>query len=500
MEVDGDLGFDFVVPSDEEEGDGGGVGLDDDGSSTSSSSSFSGASISVGSIPSPASASPPPPAGRRRTSGGAAAAAGASASASASAAAAAATPDAERQILLLMLLAQVCSLHDPTPRTFTVHVLSLFERGILDRESVRFLFDLGLVPGDYQFGAALGHGGGATAAGHHLLEYDADGEWRQQQPVTDAVVPYSSARASTAKSQPGQRSKNGSGGRGRSRSNSRVQSSDLNTGDSAILGAVVGDAGVTSNNDSTFMGSGNGNDYYYGDDDPLRDIFGDAVEEATRDHRRRIVEKARALQVAERRRREVEVQSIKEHLERHDSVLSDEARMDAEARLAASGIGSGASASASVNASASKKMAASSEPASASASSVDESIRGGTSSAGDDVRASQQQQQQQQQRAAGASWSVASHPLSLSRYARDFISIGLLASGAFGSVFRAKSKFDQSEYAIKRVCFTAKGFDSATVQTVIREVQCLAQLDHPNVVRYVVYSFEMDDFGSTRQE
>jgi hypothetical protein len=28
--------------------------------------------------------------------------------------------DQERQILLLMLLAQVCALHDPTPRTFTV--------------------------------------------------------------------------------------------------------------------------------------------------------------------------------------------------------------------------------------------------------------------------------------------------------------------------------------------------------------------------------------------
>lgn len=54
--------------------------------------------------------------------------------------------DQERQLLLLMLLAQVCALHDPTPRTFTVHVLELFERGILDRESIRFLFDLGLVP------------------------------------------------------------------------------------------------------------------------------------------------------------------------------------------------------------------------------------------------------------------------------------------------------------------------------------------------------------------
>ena len=52
----------------------------------------------------------------------------------------------ERQILLIMLLAQVCALHDPTPKTFTVHVLELFERGILDRDSIRFLFELGLVP------------------------------------------------------------------------------------------------------------------------------------------------------------------------------------------------------------------------------------------------------------------------------------------------------------------------------------------------------------------
>ena len=268
---------------------------------------------------------------------------------------------------------------------------------------------------------------------------------------------------SDVKSQHKQKSMDGGGGR--SRSNSRVQSSDLNTGDSAILGAVVGE-------DICDNGNGDG----YDCNDPLRDIFGDDVEEATRDHRRRIMEKARALQVAERRRREVEVQSIKEHLERHDSVLSDEARMDAEARLASS-VRSGVGANANASGSASQKMAGSS------ASSVDESIREGTSSGGDNARAPQHEQQQ----TPGASWSVASHPLSLSRYARDFISIGLLASGAFGDVYRAKSKFDQSEYAIKRVCFTAKGFDSATVQTVIREVQCLAQLDHRNVVRYVVY-------------
>ena len=53
--------------------------------------------------------------------------------------------DQERQILLLMLLAQVCALHDVTPKTFTVHVLELYERGILDPSSIHFLYDLGLV-------------------------------------------------------------------------------------------------------------------------------------------------------------------------------------------------------------------------------------------------------------------------------------------------------------------------------------------------------------------
>ena len=52
----------------------------------------------------------------------------------------------ERQTLLLMLLGQVCSLHDATPRTFVVHVVALYERGILDSHSIRFLFDLGLIP------------------------------------------------------------------------------------------------------------------------------------------------------------------------------------------------------------------------------------------------------------------------------------------------------------------------------------------------------------------
>jgi hypothetical protein len=80
--------------------------------------------------------------------------------------------DQERQLILLMLLAQVCALHDPTPRTFTVHVLELFERGILDRQSIRFLYDLGLVPNTTSFNQSLP----GTSAPPLLLQSEAEAE------------------------------------------------------------------------------------------------------------------------------------------------------------------------------------------------------------------------------------------------------------------------------------------------------------------------------------
>eukprot|EP00934_Nitzschia_sp_Nitz4_P007653 Nitzschia sp. Nitz4//scaffold23_size168460//99921//102428//NITZ4_002227-RA/size168460-processed-gene-0.265-mRNA-1//-1//CDS//3329543659//7643//frame0 len=79
--------------------------------------------------------------------------------------------DQERQVLLLMLLAQVCALHDPTPKTFTIHVVELFERGILDRDSIHFLFELGLVPSLTPTRAMLT---GATAASATANANDSD--------------------------------------------------------------------------------------------------------------------------------------------------------------------------------------------------------------------------------------------------------------------------------------------------------------------------------------
>ena len=89
--------------------------------------------------------------------------------------------------------------------------------------------------------------------------------------------------------------------------------------------------------------------------------------------------------------------------------------------------------------------------------------------------------------------SVKDYPLIMSRYKREFIQKRLLASGAFGHVYQVTNKLDHCDYAIKRVIFTTNPTRTATghcshstdeINCVIREIQCLAQLNHENVVRY----------------
>lgn len=222
--------------------------------------------------------------------------------------------DQERQLLLLMLLAQVCALHDPTPRTFTVHVLELFERGILDRESIHFLFELGLVP-----------------------------------KASSSTLP------------------------------SAMRLPQSSTAGDDITSQVL--ATTISNN------VGNAN-----------------------------------ISLPPRSR---EVLAIRQSLEQRD-------QQQRQSKAAAT-------------------AAASSSP----------------------LKERRQ-----------ASWSVAEHPLSLSRFQREFVQAELLASGGFGQVFRATSKMDGRDYAIKRVIFAAEGYSQESVKQVIREVQCLAVCDHPHVVRY----------------
>mgnify|MGYP005842281619 CR=1 FL=1 len=230
------------------------------------------------------------------------------------------SPDQERQILLLMLLAQVCALHDPTPRTFTVHVLELFERGILGRQSIHFLFELGLVP--------------STAP---------------------RLLPPSTT-------------------------------------------------GMESN------GSGN-------------------------DHVLDLATVSPTAPTSPQSLRTQEASVIRSHLEQHD--LAQEA---AAANILPAQGGFSSTALASSNDSPTKNKS--------------------------------------------SSWAVEHHPLSLSRYQREFHQVRLLNAGSFGEVFQATSKIDLRDYAVKRVAFSAWGYSKDSVTQVIREVHCLAQCDHPNVVRY----------------
>lgn len=215
-----------------------------------------------------------------------------------------ASAENERQILLLMLLAQVCALHDPTPRTFTVHVLELYERGILDRDSIGFLFDLGLVP-------------------------------NRSPPTTTCAYP---------------------------------QLQDAESAAGVLDGAIQ----LRNSLDPTLL----------------------RVQEAS---------------------------AIRSRLERQESQQLP-----------------------------SKKSfrRADSEPP------------------------------------LPNSWAVEQHPLSLSRYTREFKQVKHLSSGSFGSVFHVTNKMDERDYAMKRVVFSESGFSSQSVSQVVREVRCLAHCDHPNVVRY----------------
>ena len=214
----------------------------------------------------------------------------------------------ERQILLLMLLAQVCALHDPTPRTFTVHVLELFERGILDRQSIHFLFELGLVP-------------------------------------------------------------------------------SLNTA-AKLLTAPPPPCDTTAASSTQLI----------------------ANQPHLHHH-------------ATTRQRSIEVSAIRSSLEKQE--LSPTTTTPAAAAT---------------------------------------SPRNKTPNT--------------------TSWSAEHHPLSLSRYQREFDQVGLLSSGSFGQVFHAVNKTDEQPYAVKRVPFHATGYSKESLQQVTREVQCLAACDHPHVVRY----------------
>lgn len=286
------------------------------------------------------------------------------------------TAKQEIQTLLLILLAQVCALHDSTPKTFVVHVLSLYERGILDYESIGFVFDLGLVPSLPSFPNVS-----PTA---RLSNYAFD---REENNAEENHHKYG-ANNSVEK-------------------NTSIQNTlDNNTQE---LAAIIPyqkhqSYGFHSNDDRTSS-------------DTIKFDGTQIIHQIAHLPRSTTIDPDAQL-------RSKHVYAIRSHLESYHQ--------------------SSASSNTSQSMHNFPLLSASSQ----------------------------------------ASWSVEHHPLSLSRYNREFIQKRLLASGAFGEVFQSMNKLDNVDYAIKRVVFSAKGYDYSQVELVIREVKCLAKLGHENVVRY----------------
>mmetsp|Transcript_4749 Transcript_4749/g.10776 ORF Transcript_4749/g.10776 Transcript_4749/m.10776 type:complete len:1553 (+) Transcript_4749:165-4823(+) len=88
-----------------------------------------------------------------------------------------------------------------------------------------------------------------------------------------------------------------------------------------------------------------------------------------------------------------------------------------------------------------------------------------------------------------------------SRYTSEFTEILPLGRGGFGTVFRCQNALDGREYAIKKIKIMSqlsmdgkvtKHF-SQKLHRVLREVKCLALLDHPNIVRYYTAWLEVDE-------
>jgi serine/threonine protein kinase len=259
----------------------------------------------------------------------------------------------ERKELILYLLAQVCALHDSTPKTFIVHVLSLYESGILDDGSIRLLTQQGLVP----------------SANELLAENH----------ITNAADPtHEHAQSQTHEQTP-----------------THGQQQELMTREGCIVRGVE---------DKVALG-------YHLEKNTEDDQEQERLD-ANIDVGAIVPYKSASMQIINgpEMERAHKVFAIRKHLENHEAMANYKSRT--------------------------------------------------------------------------ASWSVEQHPLSFSRYNREFVQKKMLASGSFGQVFHAVNIMDGCDYAVKKILFSAKGYDTKQVETVIREVQILAKMGDDNVVRY----------------
>ncbi|KYR01270.1 putative protein serine/threonine kinase [Tieghemostelium lacteum] len=66
----------------------------------------------------------------------------------------------------------------------------------------------------------------------------------------------------------------------------------------------------------------------------------------------------------------------------------------------------------------------------------------------------------------------------ISRFQNDFQTLSTLGKGGFGIVFKVVNKYDEMEYAVKRIIVNKES------PRELEEVKTMARLNHPNIVRY----------------
>jgi translation initiation factor 2-alpha kinase 3 len=85
---------------------------------------------------------------------------------------------------------------------------------------------------------------------------------------------------------------------------------------------------------------------------------------------------------------------------------------------------------------------------------------------------------------------VAQLPLFGSRYTQDFEELGILGKGGYGIVYQCRHKLDGVVYAVKKVPVSESRRQQILlrgqpeIDDLLSELRTLAQLDHPNIVRY----------------
>lgn len=82
--------------------------------------------------------------------------------------------------------------------------------------------------------------------------------------------------------------------------------------------------------------------------------------------------------------------------------------------------------------------------------------------------------------------------LSKSRFLSDFNMIGKIGVGGFGSVFKVINKLDKKTYAVKIVSLNSENKD-----LVLREVENLSKLEHPNIIGYYSSWLENIEYNDT---